>query len=153
MRKNFWSQPEGVLLIGTFKLLKGLLLLAIASGLLSLLDGSTAAAITQWTERLRADPHSHYFRLVMEKLASIDRRNVALITAGTFFYSAIFCTEGVGLLLKKRWAEYLTVIVTSSFLPLEIYEMLKHASIIKGIVITINAAIVIYLIVRLKKCA
>ena len=58
--------------------------------------------------------------------------------------------EGVGLLLLKRWAEIFAVIVTASFIPLEIYHLVRHVSPIKIVVIILNAATVAYLIWRLK---
>ena len=69
---------------------------------------------------------------------------------GTLVYAALFLTEGIGLLLEKVWAEYFTVIVTSSFLPLEIYELIKKFNGFKVAVTIANAAIVAYLIWRLK---
>ncbi|MGI8964824.1 MAG: DUF2127 domain-containing protein, partial [Limisphaerales bacterium] len=69
----------------------------------------------------------------------------------TFFYSALMLTEGVGLLFEKRWAEWLTVFVTASFIPFEIYEMARHLSISKVVVLLINIVIVGYLILRLRE--
>jgi len=43
-------------------------------------------------------------------------------------------TEGVGLALRKRWAEYLTIIATSSLIPLEVYELIQHFSVMKILV-------------------
>jgi uncharacterized membrane protein (DUF2068 family) len=45
------------------------------------------------------------------------------LSVGTFFYGGLFATEGIDLLLRKRWAEYFTIITTSLFIPLEIYEI------------------------------
>ena len=60
-------------------------------------------------------------------------------------------TEGVGLILAKPWAEWLTVIVTGSFIPIEIYELGKHFTVTKIIVLVLNIAIFIYLIMRLRR--
>jgi uncharacterized membrane protein (DUF2068 family) len=54
-------------------------------------------------------------------------------------------------LLMKRWAEIFTIIITGSFIPLEIYHLVTHFSAMKIVVIIVNAAIVAYLIWRLKK--
>jgi uncharacterized membrane protein (DUF2068 family) len=70
---------------------------------------------------------------------------------GTFIYSAVFFTEGIGLALRKRWAEYFTIITTSSLLPLEVYELAKHASIGKGFALVINLAVVFYLVLELRR--
>jgi uncharacterized membrane protein (DUF2068 family) len=60
-------------------------------------------------------------------------------------------TEGIGLLLRRRWAEYFTVIVTGSFIPLELYELSRHISMTRLIVVAINVAVVWYLIVVLRR--
>ncbi len=60
--------------------------------------------------------------------------------------AAIEATEMVGLWLAKRWAEYLTFIVTTLFVPLEIYELTSGVSTFKVITLVINVAIVLYLL-------
>ncbi|HET7296266.1 MAG TPA: DUF2127 domain-containing protein, partial [Gemmatimonadales bacterium] len=78
-------------------------------------------------------------------------RRLKEISAGTFFYAALLLTEGTGLLLARRWAEYFTVIVTGSFIPLEVYELAKRITLTRLSVIGINVAIVWYLVVRLRR--
>jgi uncharacterized membrane protein (DUF2068 family) len=36
--------------------------------------------------------------------------------------------EGVDLWRRRRWAEYLSIIATASFIPLEIYDLKKEVS-------------------------
>jgi uncharacterized membrane protein (DUF2068 family) len=61
-------------------------------------------------------------------------------------YAALEATEMVGLWFAQRWAEYLTLLSTSVFLPLEVYELTTKVSILKIVVLIINAAIVVYLL-------
>jgi uncharacterized membrane protein (DUF2068 family) len=68
-----------------------------------------------------------------------------------FVYAGLMTIEGVGLLLGKRWAEYFTVIVTASLVPFEVWEIVRHATVIRISALVINAAIVIYLIARLRR--
>jgi uncharacterized membrane protein (DUF2068 family) len=70
---------------------------------------------------------------------------------GTFIYSAVFLTEGIGLAFHKRWAEYFTIITTASFLPLELYEIIHRATIAKGVALAINILVVIYLVRELRR--
>ena len=70
---------------------------------------------------------------------------------GTFFYSALLLTEGTGLLLGKRWAEYFTIIATSSFIPLEVYEITKRLSSPRLIVLLLNIAVVVYLVIEVYR--
>src|SRR5436305_14861641 len=114
-----------VRVIGVCKALKGLLLLAVATGGIKLLHKDLADEATRWIERFNMDPQSHLFSAVIEKVANIDSHKLLLYSIGTFFYAALFLTEGIGLMMMKRWAAYFAVIITGSFLPFEIYEAVK----------------------------
>jgi uncharacterized membrane protein (DUF2068 family) len=142
---------RGLLLIAAFKLIKGLAMLAVGIGALKLLHKDVAAEISQWIDVLRVDPHNHYIQLLLDKLGMVDDRKLKALSIGTFFYSALFLTEGLGLALRKRWAEYLTIISTASLLPLEVYEIVKRASAPKIVVLIANIAIVVYLVLEVRR--
>jgi uncharacterized membrane protein (DUF2068 family) len=139
-------------LIAAFKLLKGLLLLAVGSGALRLLHRPQAAdALKAWAVGLHLDPNGRHLGHLLEKLGAVDERTLQRISVGLFVYAALLLTEGVGLMLRQRWAEYLTIVITASFIPFEVYEAIQHVSAIRVLAIVINAAIVWYLIARLKR--
>jgi uncharacterized membrane protein (DUF2068 family) len=142
---------RGLRLIAAFKLLKGLALLALGIGALKLLHKDVDDVVEHWINIFQVDPHSHYIQLLLAKLSLVDDRRLKQLSIGTFFYSAIFLTEGVGLALGRRWAEYLTIVTTASLLPLEVYELAKQASVGKGVVLVINIAVVAYLIRELRR--
>jgi len=139
------------MLIAAFKLLKGFVLLAVAIGALRLLHRDLAGVVDHWVNAFRVDPHNRYIHWLLGKLPMVDDRKLKELSVGTFIYSAVFLTEGVGLALHKRWAEYFTIITTSSFLPLEVYEVIHHATIAKGVALVINIAVVIYLVRELRR--
>jgi uncharacterized membrane protein (DUF2068 family) len=138
-------------LIGCFKLTKGLLLVAVAIGALHLLHKDVADVVATWVTHVYVDPDNRYVDRVLSTLSSLDERKLKAISAGAFLYSALLLTEGTGLLLRQRWAEYFTVVVTGSFIPLELYELARHVTVSRLIVISINVAIVWYLIVTLHR--
>jgi uncharacterized membrane protein (DUF2068 family) len=145
------AHGRGLRLIAAFKLLKGFALLALGIGALKLLHRDVEAIAVHWINVFQVDPHSYYMNLLLAKLSILDDRRLKELSAGTFIYSAIFLTEGVGLALGKRWAEYLTIISTGSLLPLEIYELAKHATIGKVVALVINLAVVVYLVLELRR--
>lgn len=146
------SKNSGAIrLIAIFKLLSGVLLLVVALGALRLLRGDIADVVRYWLEELRVDPHNHFIDTLLTRATGVDRRTLVEVGAGSFLYATLLLTEGVGLLLRKRWAEYLTVIATGLFIPLEIYEVFKSASVGKGVVLALNIAIVGYLAMRLRQ--
>ena len=107
--------------------------------------------VERWIHVLRVDPDNRYVHDLLVKMIFVNDRTLKEISAGTFAYAGIFLTEGTGLLLRKRWAQYFTIIVTTSFLPLEMYELARQATIAKALVIAVNIAIVAYLIVNLRR--
>jgi uncharacterized membrane protein (DUF2068 family) len=141
---------KGLLIIGVFKLVKALLLIAIAIGALSMLHKNLETKITNLIFTLRGDPDNHYLNLLLHKVTGADDRKLKEISLGTFIYAALFLTEGTGLLLRKRWGEYFTVIITGSFIPFEIYELVRNTTTVKIVAVVINLAILWYLIVQLR---
>ncbi len=145
------SGDAGLWLIGGFKLAKGLLLLVVGVGILRLLHRDVADVLASWIAQLHVDPENRYVDRALSAALSLDDRRLKQISVGTFAYSALLLTEGIGLLLRQRWAEYLTVIVTGSFIPLELYELAKRITLTRLTVIGINVAIVWYLVARLRQ--
>ena len=104
-----------------------------------------------WIDMLRVDPDSRFFYGLLSKMLVMDDRKLKEISAGTFFYAALLLTEGTGLLYRKHWAEYFTIITTGLFIPLEIYELIERLSVIKVLVLGVNVAIVWYLVAKVMQ--
>lgn len=145
------AHGRGLRLIAAFKLLKALTLIAVGIGALRLLHKDVAALVEHWINVFRVDPHNHFIDLLLGKLAILDDRRLKELSIGTFIYAAVFLVEGVGLALRKRWAEYFTIITTSSLLPIEIYELVRRVSIGRSLALVINLAVVAYLIYELRR--
>jgi uncharacterized membrane protein (DUF2068 family) len=139
-----------LLFIAIFKYVKGLLLLALAAGALGLLHKDAARVLTEWISGARVDPDNHFIHSMIAKVSHLTDRQLAGMSAGTFIYAGLFLTEGTGLILRKRWGEYLTIVTTALLVPLEIYELILEVSVTKIIVTLINIGVVWYLIVRVR---
>ena len=148
------AKPAGnsvILLIAIFKLVKGLALVAVGIGLLHLLHKDVEETTLHWINMLRIDPDNHYVHRGLTRVFRVTPKQLKELSVGTFLYAALFLTEGIGLLMRKRWAEYFTIITTASLIPLEIYELSKHLTPATLLVLAINVAIVIYLVQRVRK--
>lgn len=145
------TRGRGLRVIAVFKLLKALALIAVGVGALRLLHKDVAAVVEHWINVFRVDPHNHFMDLLLEKLSIVNDRRLKELSIGTFVYAAIFLVEGVGLALQKRWAEFFTIITTSSFLPIEIYELVRRVSIGRCLALAVNLAVVAYLIFELRR--
>jgi uncharacterized membrane protein (DUF2068 family) len=90
------------------------------------------------------DSH-HGLAYRVEELFSLNSHRLHIFALIAMVYAAIEGLEAIGLWYTKRWAEYLTFIVTASLLPLEIYELSHHISPFKVVAFVINIAVVAYL--------
>lgn len=132
--------------IALYKLVKVVLLLGVAYGELRLRDASLAAKLLSWAQ---ARPYGLEHRIVTQLLEWFSGLSVTRIHAMqlvTLAYAAVFAVEGVGLWMQKRWAEWLTVIITASLIPLEAWEIFYRPTVGKVLILLANAAVVAYLV-------
>jgi uncharacterized membrane protein (DUF2068 family) len=134
-------------IIGVFKLFKAAALVAFA---LSLLDDNLRHHMRGIARAVGVDP-DHYLADAIAMLRSLNRPHRLEIGLAVMMYASLFTVEGIGLILRRVWAEYVTVIITTSFIPVEIYELVVKKSWLKGAVVAVNVAAIIYLLWRLRR--
>ncbi len=140
-----------IVLIAIFKLLKAVALLCVGIGAFRLAGKDLNETLERWANSFRVDPHNKYLQELLSHSLHVSKDKLRFVGVATFIYAGMFGTEGVGLMLGKRWAEYMTILTTSLLLPLEIYEICHHSNWVKVATLVINALAVIYLIVRVWK--
>ena len=150
MKKKSNKRDIWLFLIAIHKWLTGIFLFLLGIGALNLMGKDLAATLEKGIKLLNADPENYYFHWLIMKVSGVDSAKLRWLSKSTFAYAALSLAEGVGLILKKRWGEWLTLIATASFLPIEIYELIKKFNALKSIVLLINIAAVAYIIYRLK---
>ena len=139
-----------ILSIGIFKLLKGLLLLFAGLGAVALLHHDLGDVVLEVVDAARVDPDNRYVHAALERILNVTPKQLKEISAGTFIYSGLLLTEGIGLVMRKHWAEWFTVITTGGLIPLEVWELLRRVTVVRIAVLVINVAIVVYLIWRIQ---
>lgn len=142
---------KGLLLIGCFKLLEAAFFVAVGMGVLHFLHRDLGDAVLRWTTKMRMDPEGRLVNFLLDHVDSITEHRLKQIGVATFLYAAIRVTEGVGLVLEKVWAEYLTIGVTAAFLPWELYEIVREVDAIRVGLFVINLAVLAYLIWQLRR--
>ena len=145
------EHARGLLLIGLFKLTKATLSIALGVGALRLLHRDVAEVTLRTLDALRIDPERHFVALIMNRADLVDSRQLREFSIVTFCYAALCLIEGTGLMLEKRWAEYLTVVLTASMLPWECYELARHFTVIRVVVLLLNVAVLAYLVWVLRR--
>lgn len=145
------SNNRLIRLIAVFKLVKAALLLATGVGILKLVHMDVAGDLEHWVARFGFDPGSRYVSAFLEKATNLSPHRIRELGLVSFIYAGLFLTEGLGLWFLKRWAEWFTVIITSSLVPVEVWEIHRHPSAVKVVVLVINLAVVGYLVYRIAK--
>ena len=132
-----------------FKLVKGVLLLLVGAGAATLFYRNTADQLFHWTVLLSLRQENRYVGRLLSWLIGFNRRDLRVFEVTTLAYAGLLMTEGVGLLLLKRWAEYLTVAITASLIPIELLSDMRRFSGTKSLILFLNVAAVWYLSARL----
>ena len=146
-------QSRGLLLraIALFKFVKAALLIATGVGALHLVNKDVTQVADNLVRKFHLDPGNRYVGLALERSANLTPRRLHELGAVAFVYAALFLAEGIGLWSLKRWGEWITVVITSSLLPFEVYELWHRPSAAKTVVLMLNLLIVAYLAWRLRK--
>src|SRR3984885_169982 len=137
-------------LIAVFKFLKAAMLIALGVGAFRLLHKDVGDVVEHWAEALRIDPANRFVDAVLAKASNLHPLQIKKLGLGSFLYATLFLAEGTGLWLQKRWGEWLTVIITRSLVPIELYEIPRHSTYMNLEVIALNIGIVIYLIHHIR---
>jgi uncharacterized membrane protein (DUF2068 family) len=140
-RRNRW-----LILIAAFKLSQALLFIAIGVGALRLVHKDVGDMLIRLAEHLRFNSEVRLVNFILEKSSLVTDRLLRRIGEVVFIYAALDLVEGIGLYLEKAWAEYLTLAITASFLPWEIFEVLRRVTWIRCGLLTVNALVFFYLL-------
>ena len=159
-----WAQWEfgrpievtlAIRLITIERFAKGTLLII---GGIALIVAGSRTDLHRVTERIQdqlnlASGRSWWRNLVvsfLKRFGTLSKLEVDAVGIGAVLYGCLEAFEGFGLLLRRRWAEYLVLVATAAFLPLEITELLRKPTVFKAGALAVNILIVGYLIWRKK---
>ncbi len=129
------------------KLLKAVLFVSMGFGVIRLLHKDVADVFLRAVTALRFDPENRFVNVLLEKSALLSPHRLKEISFAIFLYATLDVIEGTGLVLEKVWAEYFTLILTGSFLPWELYEIIHHVTVLKIVLALLNLAVFIYLLI------
>lgn len=145
------ANSSGLLVVGIYKLTKAVFFGAMGAGALHLIHHNFGDFVMSVIDRLPIDPESHFVGLIMDRADLVNHHQLRQFSMATFAYSVTCMVEGVGLMRRKVWAEYLTTILTAMALPWEIYELFHHFTWLKVGVLLVNLIVLLYLLWVLKQ--
>ena len=140
---------DGLRLIALLKFGKALLLIATSYGVHQLLNAALVERLYTWSADLSDDRFER--KLLIRALAwvkGLGAKKIHIFLAVTIAYTAVVLAEGTGLWMRRAWAEWLTVIATSSLIPFELWELIMRPPgrrLAIGLTLMLNLLIVWYL--------
>ena len=135
-----------LLLIAIYKTLQALLFVAIGIGALHMLHRDIADDLATLADHLNFNPESRFVNFVLDKASIIDDPLLKRIGAAALSYAGLSQAEGIGLYFEKKWGEYLTLAITASFLPWEIFEIFHRLTWFRFSLLAINVLVLLYLL-------
>jgi uncharacterized membrane protein (DUF2068 family) len=142
---------SGLLAIGLLKLVEAVFFFLVGVGAIHFIHRDLGDAALRLAERLRMDPDGRLVSWVLDHLDDITAHRLRQIGVATFLYAGLRVTEGVGLVLEKAWAEYLTVGMTMAFLPWEVYEVMRRPHWARVGLLLVNLGVLAYLLWWLRR--
>ena len=133
------------------RIIKSLVLIALAIGLL--VAGRTGK-LSDWAQFAQdqlnlSAGHTIIVQVLLKVVVYVGTfSHTTLLAIGAIVYALLEGTEGVGLAMRRRWAEYLTVIATGILIPYEAYEVIHRVTLFKVGALLLNVAVVGYLAYR-----
>jgi uncharacterized membrane protein (DUF2068 family) len=135
-----------------FEASKGLLVLVVGLGLLSLINRDIQTDAEDIVRFLRLNPAHRFPQIFVNTLSHLENPQLILLSISALFYSALRFVEAGGLWLELAWAEWLAIIADSLFIPMEIYEILVRVTVFRVTILLLNVTIVTFLLfVIIKK--
>ncbi len=145
------EHDSGLLLVGLFKLSKAVFFGAVGAGALQLVHRNIGDLAMRIIEILHRDPDGRFAAMLMDKADLIGGHQLRQGALLSFLYAALCVVEGTGLMLKKGWAEYFTVVLTAGAMPVESYELWEKFEWYKVALLLVNIAVLLYLLWVLKR--
>jgi uncharacterized membrane protein (DUF2068 family) len=139
-------QAEGIRSIAVFEAFKGLVVLAAGFGLLHFVHRDLQTAAEELVRHSHLNPAHHYPRIFIEAAGRTSDSRLRFLAALAFLYASVRFVEAWGLWRLKGWAEWFAIISGSIYVPIEIFELIKHATPLRVVVLAVNLFIVLYLI-------
>jgi uncharacterized membrane protein (DUF2068 family) len=130
--------------VAAFEAAKGLLVMVTGLGLLSLLHHDVQRAAESVVRHLHLNPARHYPRVFIQAATQLTDARLWLLASGAVVYAVVRGVEAYGLWRARVWAEWFAILSGAIYLPIEIYEIVHHATALKAVVFLANGAIVAY---------
>ena len=132
--------------IAVFEAFKGVVALIAGFGLLGFLDNDNEVFAEEIIRHLHLDPAQHYAHIFIKAMAEQNDFQLMAWAGFAALYATVRFAEAYGLWHERRWAEWLAALSGGVYVPIELFELLRHATWIKFAALAINLVIVAYMV-------
>lgn len=115
-------------------------------GALRLVHKDLGDMLLRFANHMRFNPESRFVNFVLDRASIVTDNLLRRFSFALFAYAAVGLTEGIGLYLEKAWAEYMTLLITASFLPWEIFEVFRRITLMRSSLLVVNFMVFLYLL-------
>jgi len=137
--------------IAAERAVRAVVLIAVGIVLVTHPHANWATEIAHTAERMGLDPKGNWIKTVIEKVKKIHAQQDVVFGVAALVYGVLEAAEAYGLWTRRVWGEWLTVVATSLLFIPELWELTKSATFLKVGALLVNAAVVAYLVWRLRR--
>ena len=139
------ASPAGLRTIALFEAAKGLVVLLVGLGLLSLLHQDVGEFAARLVRRLHLNPARRYPQIFLEAATRMTDAKLWALALGATAYATMRFVEAYGL-WRRVWAEWFAILSGGLYLPWELYGVWRHATALRAGIFLLNFVIVLYLL-------
>jgi uncharacterized membrane protein (DUF2068 family) len=140
------SQIRALRAVAIFELAKGLVVLLLGFGVVSLVHRDAWDAAENLLRMLHVSPEHHYAQVFLNLADNVTDAKLWAVAAGAAAYSTIRFIEAYGLWHARAWAEWFALVAGALYLPFEMYELVRRPSLLHAGILVANLAIVLYML-------
>jgi uncharacterized membrane protein (DUF2068 family) len=140
------QRQRGLRAVAVCEAAKGILVLAVGLGLLELIHRDLQQLAEHVVKHLHLNPSAHYPRVFLAVASKLDDTRLWALAAGALAYAELRLLEAVGLWRGRRWAEWVGALSGGIYIPVEVYEAARKATVTRLVLLVLNLAVVAYLV-------
>jgi len=138
-------------MVALFEGAKGGLVLITGFGLLAFIHRDLHNAAEEVVRHFHLNPAHHYPRIFLDDAVRVNDTQLWLLALSAFLYAVVRFIEAFGLWHRKRWAVWFGVLSGGIYIPVELFVVAHGLSLAKLTLLTVNIAVVVYLVYALME--